>query len=128
MIASSRITVSEATEDMNLVTVDEKPVSEADILNQILAGPSDAVAIGGQLPELQRARIAQFCYNRVHMRELGLRLASTCGLMALKAAFGRAGDVVFKQSRNVDETIGALKNSPGSQPAKTVTLKAVARR
>ncbi|MEL7428375.1 MAG: hypothetical protein AAFN43_00110 [Pseudomonadota bacterium] len=128
MIANSRIAVSEPSDDLAADAVVEKPVNEADILNQILAGPSDAVAIGEQLPEMQRARIAQFCYNRVHMRELGLRLASTCGLMALKAAFGRAGEVVFTQSRNVDETIGALKNSPGSQPPKTVTLKAVAKR
>ena len=99
------------------------PLSEAEILNQILAGPKDAMAIGESLPELQRARIAQFCYQRVHMRELGLKLASTCGLNSLKAAFGRGGEVVYQQSRDVEGTLGALKNSPGSQPPKPVTLK-----
>jgi hypothetical protein len=100
-------------------------MSEQDVLGQILSGPSDAVEIGEQLPVLQRARIAQFCYNRVHMRELGLRLASSCDLMSLKAAFGRAGEVVYKQSRNVDETLDALKNTPGNQPPKPVSLKQI---
>ncbi len=102
-----------------------QPLSESEVLGQILSAPKDAVAVGETLPMAQRARIAQFCYNRVHMREMGLRLAATCDLMSLKAAFGRAGEVVFKQSRDVEETLGALKNSPGNQPPKPVTLKDV---
>lgn len=105
--------------------IEADALSEQDILGQILSAPKDAVEIGETLPMLQRARIAQFCYNRVHMRELGLKLASSCDLMTLKAAFGRAGDVVFEQSRNVDQTLGALKNTPGNQPPKPVTLKNV---
>lgn len=100
-----------------------EPVSENEVLGQLLSTPNDAVEIGNSLPEMQRARIAQFCYNRVHMRELGLRLASTCGIVSLKHAFGRAADVVYQQSRNVDETLGKLKNTPGNQPPKPVTLK-----
>ena len=98
-------------------------LSENEILGQILSGPADAVEIGEALPEMQRARIAQFCYNRVHMRELGLRLASTCGIVSLRNAFGRAADVVFEQSRDVEKTLAKLKNSPGSQPQKPITLK-----
>ena len=101
----------------------EEELSESDVLQKIMSNPASAVEIGKKLPEIQRARIAQFCYGRVHMRELGLRLASTCDLMTLKAAFGRAGEVVFKQSRDVEETLGALKNSPGNQPPKPITLK-----
>ena len=112
-----------ANKKMVVETNDTPEVSEQDVLQQILAGPSDAVAIGEALPEMQRARIAQFCYNRVHMRELGLRLAASCSLMSLKAAFGRGGEVVFKQSRDVDQTLGELKNSPGSQTPKPITLK-----
>ncbi len=97
--------------------------SEAELLAELVSGPPDAVSIGEGLPILQRARIAQFCYNKVHMRELGLRLAGTCDLMSLKAAFGRAGEVVFKQSRDVEKTLGALKHSPGHQTPKPVTLK-----
>ena len=108
----------------NSNTEDSQPaVSENEILQQIMSGAPDAVEIGMSLPEMQRARIAQFCYGRVHMRELGLRLASTCELMTLKAAFGRAGEVVYKQSRNVEKTLGALKATPGSQPDKPITLK-----
>ena len=97
--------------------------SETEIFNQILAGPSNAIEIGESLPETQRARIAQFCYNRVHMRELGLRLASTCSMVSLRNAFGRAADVVYKQSRDVEDTLSKLKSSPGSQTPKPITLK-----
>lgn len=97
--------------------------SQAEVMQQLMSNPADAVEIGSKLPALQRARIAQFCYGRVHMRELGLRLASTCDLMTLKAAFGRGGEVVFKQSRDVDKTLGKLKNSPGSQTPRPITLK-----
>ena len=97
--------------------------TESEIFNQILTGPSNAVEIGESLPELQRARVAQFCYNRVHMRELGLRLASTCSMVSLKSAFGRAADVVYKQSRDVDATLSKLKSTPGSQTPKPITLK-----
>ena len=50
--------------------------TEAELLQQLVYAPADAVEVGKNLPEPQRARIAQFCYNRVHMRELGLRLAA----------------------------------------------------
>jgi len=99
-----------------------QPMSQAEILSKLVNGPADAVEIGKSLPDLQRARIAAFCYNRVHMRELGLHLASTCDLMTLKAAFGRAGDVVYKQSRNVEKTIGSLKQSANHAP-RPITLK-----
>ncbi len=73
--------------------------SESEVLSQLLAGPANAVEIGEKLPEMQRARIAQFCYNRVHMRELGLRLASTCSLVSLRNAFGRAAHVACVRNR-----------------------------
>jgi len=109
--------------DKKLETEFDEQLSENEVLGQILSSPSDAVAIGETLPEMQRARIAQFCYNRVHMRELGLRLASTCGMVSLKNAFGRAADVVYEQSRNVDDTLGQLKNNGASHQPKPVTLQ-----
>ena len=118
MVVSAEKLVEQAIEE-------QLPLSEAEVLQQILSGPKDAVAIGEGLPVLQRARVAQFCYNRVHMREMGLRLAASCDLLSLKAAFGRAGDVVYQQSRDVEETLGALKNSQGNQPPKPVSLKSV---
>lgn len=103
----------------------DEPLTEEEALGKILSGPSDAIAIGEMLPEMQRARIAQFCYNRVHMRELGLRLASTCEIVSLRNAFGRAADVVYKQSRDVEKTLGKLRSGPGSQTPKPITLKGV---
>lgn len=97
--------------------------SEAELLQQLVYAPANAIEVGKSLPEIQRARIAQFCYNKVHMRELGLRLASTCDLMSLKAAFGRGGEVVYKQSRDVEKTMGALKNTPGNQAPKPISLQ-----
>lgn len=102
----------------------ESTFSDSEVLSQLLSGSQDAVEIGKSLPEAQRAKIAHFCYNRVHMRELGLRLAATCGMVSLRNAFGRAADVVYKQSQDVDKTLSKLKNSPGSQSPKPVTLKA----
>ncbi|GEM_PF-1825501 len=113
--------IQEVSEEVSSETT--PALSQAEVMQRIMSNPSDAVEIGSQLPAIQRARIAQFCYGRVHMRELGLRLASTCDLMTLKAAFGRGGEVVFKQSRDVDETLGKLKNSPGSQAPRPITLK-----
>lgn len=98
-------------------------LSQAEVMQRIMSNPADAVEIGSKLPAIQRARIAQFCYGRVHMRELGLRLASTCDLMTLKAAFGRGGEVVFKQSRDVDETLSKLRTSSGNQSPRPITLK-----
>ncbi len=71
------------------------------------AEPVDAVEIARQLPLENRARLAAFCYSRRHLNHLGLLIASTCDRMALRRAMGTAGDVVFKQSRNVEKTIAA---------------------
>lgn len=75
-----------------------------------------------KLPELQRARIAQFCYSRVHMREMGLRIANTCQLPMLKIAFGAGAEVVFKQSRDVEKTMESLNQHNGNRGPKPVTL------
>ena len=100
------------------------PSSDAEIVNLLVADQQEVGAIAKSLPNMQRARIAQYCYQRVHMRELGLKLASGCDLMTLRSVFGRAGDVVYAQSRDVDKTLSALKNTPGNQIAKPITLKA----
>ncbi|MEE9314508.1 MAG: hypothetical protein V3V02_07645 [Rhizobiaceae bacterium] len=71
------------------------------------AEPLDAVKIASELPLENRARLAAFCYSRRHLNHLGLLIASTCDRMALRRAMGTAGDVVFKQSRNVEKTIAS---------------------
>ena len=83
------------------------PVSEDIFGRMASAEPKDAAAIAAELPLDQRARLAAFCYARRHTNHLGLLIASTCDRMALRRAMGMAGDVLFKQSRNVEETIAA---------------------
>ena len=70
------------------------------------AEPKDAVEIARQLPLENRARLAAFCYGKRHLNHLGLLLAATCDRMSLRRAMGNAGDVVFKQSRDVEKTLG----------------------
>lgn len=86
---------------------------------------SDKLATIKALPEMQRARMAQFCYTKVHMRELGLLIAQTCEMNSLRVVFGSGADVIFKQSRAVDETLGALKNANGVRTSKGITLSLV---
>ena len=69
------------------------------------AEPKDAAAIAREMPLDQRARLAAFCYARRHTNHLGLLIASTCDRMALRRAMGMAGDVLFRQSRDVEATL-----------------------
>ncbi|MEM8748770.1 MAG: hypothetical protein AAGF28_00600 [Pseudomonadota bacterium] len=93
----------------HLHSLNEKPVPiPENVFGQIArAEPADAVEIASQLPLENRARLAAFCYGRRHLNHLGLLIASTCDRMALRRAMGHAGDVVFKQSRDVEKTMTA---------------------
>lgn len=82
------------------------------------ADPKDAVEIAKSLPLDNRARLAAFCYARRHTNHLGLLIASTCDRMALRRAMGMAGDVVFKQSRNVEKTLAASVTAQREAAAK----------
>ncbi|MEL6966493.1 MAG: hypothetical protein AAGM04_03845 [Pseudomonadota bacterium] len=87
------------------------------------AEPKDAVEIAKKLPLANRARLAAFCYGRRHLNHLGLLIASTCDRMSLRRAMGMAGDVVFQQSRNVEETLAA-EGGRGSDASKITLAKA----
>jgi hypothetical protein len=94
---------------------------EANLFGEIVhAEPAEAIEIAQKLPLDNRARLAAFCYARRHMNHLGLLIASTCDRMALRRAFGPAGDVVFKQSRDVEKTISAERRD--RDEAKKITL------
>ncbi len=69
--------------------------------------PQEAIEIAKQLPLQNRARLAAFCYGRRHLNHLGLLIASTCDRMTLKRTMGTAGEVVFRQSRDVEKTLAA---------------------
>ena len=78
------------------------------------AEPVDAVEIAKELPLENRARLAAFCYARRHLNHLGLLIASTCDLMTLKRVMGTAGEVVFRQSRDVEKTLAAERGRRSS--------------
>ena len=78
------------------------------------AEPADAVEIAKELPLQNRARLAAFCYARRHLNHLGLLIASTCDLMTLKRAMGTVGEVVYRQSRDVEKTLAAERGKLGA--------------
>lgn len=110
------------TSKIHVLNEEQCPIPE-DILGQMHeANPADAAEVAAKLPEAQRAQLAAFCYERRHLHHLGLVIASTCGQLALRKAFGLAGDVVFKQSRKPDETVAKERRNTNSAPPKPVTL------
>lgn len=86
----------------------------------------DAVDVASSLSPLQRAKIAQFCYARVHMRKMGLHIAATCEMPELQRVFGAGAETIFKQSRNVEDTLDELHKSQWQYSKKPVTLRVVA--
>lgn len=51
-----------------------------------------------QLEPFQRAMMAQYYYQRVHLRELGLRISATCEFHVLQRVFGNAAETIYEQS------------------------------
>jgi len=88
------------------------------------AEPVDAIEIAKELPLQNRARLAAFCYARRHLNHLGLLIASTCDLMTLKRVMGTAGEVVYRQSRNVEKTLAAERGRGNSDNKITLATAA----
>jgi len=85
--------------------------------------PKNAVEVASTLSGLQRAKIAQFCYARAHMRQMGLHIAATCEMPELLRVFGAGAATIFKQARDVEATMNELnKSQTGKKP---VTLRVV---
>ena len=59
----------------------------------------DVDQILADFSEDQRARLALFCYGRVHMREIGLAVAATCEAGSLIDAGGHAGHTLYLMAR-----------------------------
>jgi hypothetical protein len=59
----------------------------------------DVDQILSDFSEEQRARLALFCYGRVHMREIGFAVAATCELGSLIDAGGYAGQTLYQLAR-----------------------------
>ena len=100
------------------------PVPEQLFGQLATAEPIDAVEIAKKLPLQNRAQLAAFCYARRHLNHLGLLIASTCDRMALRRAMGTAGDVVFRQSRDVEKTIAAERGNRSTSSKITLATAA----
>lgn len=85
--------------------------------------PKDAVDVASKLSGMQRAKIAQFCYARAHMRQMGLHIAATCELPDLQRVFGAGAATIIKQARDVEATMSELNKSQYTK--KPVTLRVV---
>jgi len=101
------------------------PIDERELAGLNNSDPKDAVSVANQLPPLQKAKLAQFCYGKAHMHELALRIASTCDLYTLIAVFGKAGRTVHEQSRDTEATLGSLKGRSAIYEPKPVSLPLV---
>lgn len=100
------------------------PVPE-DVLGEFQGSETpDAVEVAKSLPEVQRAQLAVFCYRKRHLHALGLFIASTCELNALLKAAGPGGEVIFKQSRDPEQTLEQERKSQSHSGPKPITLAA----
>jgi len=61
------------------------------------ATPQEALSIAKLLPDLQRAKLALFCYARAHLRETGRALATICNDNDLLREGGAAGQALIEQ-------------------------------
>ncbi|TFF18372.1 hypothetical protein E3C22_21610 [Jiella endophytica] len=50
------------------------------------------------IPAMERARLAFFCYNRVHLRALAFRITLLCELKELRILAGTKGDMLYQQA------------------------------
>ncbi|UIJ72455.1 hypothetical protein [Aurantimonas sp. HBX-1] len=56
------------------------------------------IALIREIDAEARARLAFFCYNRVHLRPLAFRIAGLCELRDLRLIAGLKGDLLFQQA------------------------------
>ena len=78
------------------------------------AAPPDAVEVAGR---------AVFCYNKSHLRALGLMIASTCDRKSLVKAAGRSlGVTIHCQSKDPNKTLSAERMPTNTHPPKLISL------
>jgi hypothetical protein len=79
---------------------DKAKMSEA--LTRLYRAASQGVSeIVADLSVSERAKLAVFCYGRVHLNAVGLTIAATCDLdhLVVAAQSATAGRTIFTQSR-----------------------------
>lgn len=90
-----------------LPETDPCPVPE-DMLGRLYrSGHEDLAEIVSTLPEIQRARLAVFCYGRAHLSDMGRVIASTCNQQVLVDVADQLGSVLYAQSRHLPAAVAA---------------------
>ena len=84
----------------------ECPVPLATLTSLNNAEPSEVLDLVRELPEEVRIRLALYCYNRSHLRRLGLTTASTVDPERLAQLGGTLGEVLAEQSRATGLSFG----------------------
>jgi hypothetical protein len=94
------------------------PVS-LDVLGQLYrSDKSSVVEMLKDFPEDKRARLALFCYNRSHLRDLALAIAETCDASRLAELAGTLGQVLAAQCRGHLQNFGRESAPIGHSRAK----------
>ncbi|BAT58886.1 hypothetical protein GJW-30_1_01414 [Variibacter gotjawalensis] len=71
-----------------------------EIIGQLYsAGTANVADVLASASDIQKARLALFCYERAHMRAIGLAVAATCDPAALIEAGGKLGEAIYAQAR-----------------------------
>ena len=98
------------------------PVS-LDMLGHLYrANPAAVPDILRHLPEDSRARLALFCYNRSHLRELALTVAADCSPVRLGELAGTLGQVLALQCKGKTHAFGIAAPVTGVRPKAKITL------
>ena len=81
-------------------------------------------ALISEIPGRHRARLAFFCYNRVHLRPLAFQVTALCDLAELRLLAGTKGDLLYSQATEK----GLFEDEDhGPRRVKGVTLARTAR-
>jgi len=113
------------------MTIHAAPVaSPSDSHDELLrrlygANEREIANIVSDLPPLERARLAFFCYARGHLHSIGFAVAATCDLPFLMQAApsNAAGQMLFARSR--ERFIAAIEPMSRRRPAITLAKTAV---
>ncbi|NDW06284.1 hypothetical protein [Jiella pacifica] len=88
MAANRDLIPNEATCPVSLDLLARLLRCEGDLRNDLIRA----------IPAMERARLAFFCYNRVHLRDLAFRITLLCELKELRILAGTKGDMLYQQA------------------------------
>jgi hypothetical protein len=79
------------------------PVAE-DVLGQLYRANSHGLHdLVATVPAETRAMLALYCYQRAHLRSIGLAIATSCEQHDLEVVGGNAGKALFENSRSAPD-------------------------